>query len=359
VRQAYLPILFPSSHAANLAVLRNGDIVCVWFSGTWEGESDVAIVLSRLPHGHSQWSRPVVVDHLPGKSYQNPVLFQEPSSDRLWLLHTSQTANQGQGDAQVWSLLSGDNGMTWSKPSLLFATPGSFVRNPPLFSGDRWLLPVFYTPGAGLTGERALNYSAIKLSTDRGVTWKDCIVPGSQGLLVQPTLVLSPSGGYLAFFRSRKWDWIYKSTSADGCSWTSPMPTQLPNNNASVQALRLHNGHLVMTFDNSGPIVVDGKPHTGPRKPLSIALSEDGGKTWPWVRDLETGDTRSADWNTPPGHEEFSYPTVVEDARHTLYVAYSYQRLTVKVLAFDEAWIKAATKAGANPTVGTFQGDIR
>ena len=37
--EAYLPILYPSSHAANLLQLKNGDVLCVWFSGTWEGSS--------------------------------------------------------------------------------------------------------------------------------------------------------------------------------------------------------------------------------------------------------------------------------------------------------------------------------
>ncbi len=31
-KEAYLPILFPSSHAANLLQLKNGDLLCVWFS---------------------------------------------------------------------------------------------------------------------------------------------------------------------------------------------------------------------------------------------------------------------------------------------------------------------------------------
>ena len=51
VEEAYLEKLFRSSRAANLVKLKNGDLLCFWFSGTREGESNVAIVMSRLAEG--------------------------------------------------------------------------------------------------------------------------------------------------------------------------------------------------------------------------------------------------------------------------------------------------------------------
>ena len=49
-----------------------------------------------------------------------------------------------------------------------------------------------------------------------------------------------------------------------------------------LQALVLASGSLMVVFNN-----VKG---VGNRWPLSVALSEDGGQSWPWVRDLETKD---------------------------------------------------------------------
>src|ERR1700677_1577627 len=49
--EAYLPVIQPSSHAANLIVLKNGDLLCFWFTGTWEGQSGVGIAVSRLARG--------------------------------------------------------------------------------------------------------------------------------------------------------------------------------------------------------------------------------------------------------------------------------------------------------------------
>src|SRR5487761_528418 len=98
--QAYLPIIMPSNHASNLLLLSNGDLLCFWFSGTGEGRSGVSIVMARLDHDSNRWTEPVVLSRRRGWSNQNPVPFQAPDG-RIWLLHTSQKANEGQTTAQV------------------------------------------------------------------------------------------------------------------------------------------------------------------------------------------------------------------------------------------------------------------
>ena len=351
VEEAYLAPVFASSHAANLLALKNGNLMCVWFSGTWEGNSDVAIMLARLPKGSSQWSRPQVVDHHPGESYQNPVLFQAPDGT-LWIFHTTQPAGEGQANAKVLVTRSQDAGAHWSPRSVLFATPGSFVRQPAVIlpNGD-WLLPMYVTPSRGITTGAETNYSVMKISSDRGVHWKEWPVPESNGY-VQPDVV-PIGGGYLALFRSRFADFIYRSTSPDGHAWTAPRKTGLPNNNASIQLTKLVNGHLVLAFNNVGSVVSEGKPKAGPRKPLSVALSKDNGETWGWVRDLETGLAAPEPGKDPnrkePGREEYSYPSITQASDGTINVAYTYRRYTIKAVRFDETWIEGGS------TVGTYK----
>src|ERR1700722_18323996 len=94
VEAAYLPILYPSSHASNLYQLRNGDILFLWCSGSWEGSSNVGIVMSRLRPGNQRWERTVLIDRHDGFSYQNPVLFEEPNGV-LDLYHSEQEADAG------------------------------------------------------------------------------------------------------------------------------------------------------------------------------------------------------------------------------------------------------------------------
>lgn len=348
VEEAYLAPLFASSHAANLLALKNGGLLCVWFSGTWEGNSDVAILLARLPKGASQWSKPLVVDHRAGESYQNPVLFEAPDG-ALWIFHTTQGAGAGEANAKVLVTRSKDGGEHWSAPAVLFDTPGAFTRQPVIVmpNGD-WLLPIYIASSAGITTGAETNYSVIEISSDRGAHWKSCSVPNSGGY-VQPDVVRF-GNRYVAWFRSRFADSIYRSSSPDGCTWTAPGKTELPNNNASIQLARLANGHLVLAFNNVGSVISGGKPKAGPRKPLSIALSKDNGETWGWVRDLETGLAVPEPGIDPnrkePGREEYSYPSVTQTADGKINVAYTYRRYTIKAVRFDEQWIEGGSTSG-------------
>jgi predicted neuraminidase len=351
---ALLPALYPSSHAANLLVLRNGDILCFWFSGSGEGQSDVGIVVSRLPLGSDAWEAPTLIDRQVGKSYQNPVAFQV-SSGRIWLLHTAQSAGRGQADAQVLRVWSDDGGKTWTQPKVLFAKSGSFTRHPPIIMDDgTWLLPMYYTPSAGITEGAASNYSVVKLSKDSGKNWTECRIPGSSGL-VQPSLVKVGPASYIAFFRSRFADWIYESRSTDGCAWAPPHPTVLPNNNSSMQAIRLSNGHLVIAFNNSSGPSSKREPQTGPRFPLSVALSEDDGRNWTRIRDIETGDAPSSATGTGvshPSRKEMSYPSIVQTRDGRILVAYTYGRVAIKSALFSEQWLQAGTTTGQFRPIG-------
>src|SRR5580692_10368580 len=100
LRAALLPALYASSHASNLVLLGNGDLLCFWFSGTWEGDSGVGIVMSRLPKGSQTWQQTTLIDNEDGRSFQNPVGFEDKSG-RLWLFHSSQPAKLGQATAVV------------------------------------------------------------------------------------------------------------------------------------------------------------------------------------------------------------------------------------------------------------------
>lgn len=348
--ESYLPILSPSSHAANLLELKNGDLLCVWFSGNWEGASGVGIVVARRPNGSRNWSKPMLVDSESGYSYQNPVLFEAPDGT-VHIFHTTQEANAGEANAHVLHLLSRDGGRSWSKPELVFDKPGAFSRHPLLVLKDgAWMLPMTYVTSRGIGKGAETNYSVTEISRDKGKSWTECPMPSTFGK-VQPTVVPLAGGQLRAFFRSRASDFIYSSLgSGDGCHWAPAEPTVLPNNNASVQAFRLRNGHIVMAFDNSS---LSPAGNYGRRKPLSVALSEDEGKSWRSVRDVETGrESFGLPQQRPkaPGREEYSYPSILETRSGEILVAYTFRRQTIKVVSITEDWIR---RGG---TIGEFKG---
>jgi predicted neuraminidase len=358
---AYLPIVFPSSHSSNLLNLSNGDLLCAFYSGRWEGKSDVAIVLSRLPKGSNQWTKPTVVAQEADSALENPVLF-EPSPGSLWLFYTSQAADAGQSNAKIIYRTSQDNGNSWTGAKGLFAKPGSFDRQRIVVSGNEWLFPMYYTPRSDVD-----NYSSIQISTDQGHSWKECVIPQSNGL-VQPDLVEVSPRHFVLFFRSRFADWVYASYSRDGCSWTKPQTTQIPNNNSSIQLERLSNGHLVIAFNNIQATTERGKPTDYARFPMSVALSTDGGKTWPWVRDVDIG--QDVPQEKIPGAMagvdvsderkaffqhlfDYSYPSIIETPDGIIHMSYTFRRRTIKYAKFDENWIKGGT------TLGLFTGDSK
>jgi predicted neuraminidase len=354
---ALLPILYPSSHASNLLPLKNGDLLCFWFSGTWEGDSEVGIVMSRLPKGSHRWTPTVLIDRHVGESYQNPAAFQAPDGT-VHLYHTTQLANQGEANSRVLELSSSDNGKTWKGPEVLFDKPGSYTRHPPLaLPNGWWLMPLNYQTSAGIGAGAETNYSAVKISSDGGKSWKECAMPGSEGK-VQPSIVQAAPDHLIAFFRSRAADFIFRSDSPDGCTWSKPQPTVLPNNNASVQALRLRNGHIVIVFDNSSDDRTGPKRIPGLRKPLAIALSDDEGATWKHIRDIETGRPglgASEGALKQPGREEYSYPSVKQAADGSIFVAFTFRRQTIKVVSFSEDWIAKGGTTGKVKGTGSPQ----
>lgn len=86
-------------------------------------------------------------------------------------------------------------------------------------------------------------------------------------------------------------------------------------------------------------------PQTSGRDPLAVALSDDGGHTWAYQRDIQHGDSElSSSASKGKDKNEFSYPStlVTYDAKTgapTVHVTYTYNRDTIKYKRFDEAWV--------------------
>ncbi|RQS66497.1 glycosyl hydrolase [Burkholderia sp. Bp8963] len=372
---AYLPAATVQNHAANLIALANGDLLCAWFGGTQEGVPDISIYLSRLAAGSTTWTDPVRLSDDPTRSEQNPVLFAAPDGT-LWLIYTAQLSGH-QNTAIVRRRISGDNGHTWGPVETLFDRPGTFVRQPIVVAPDgAWLCPAFLcrvAPGERWSGND--DVSVVMRSTDGGASWTAHDVPASVGCVhmnIQPL----KDGTLVALFRSRWADHVYVSRSTDGCTWSAPQALDLPNNNSSIQFVALANGHLGLVFnassaaqsterraslyddiedsEDSGTLVTQAASTRGtafwgaPRAPMTLAISLDGGRTWPLMRNLETGDGYCMTNNsTDRLNREFSYPSIVQSADGRLHIAYTYFRQRIKYVGVTEDWVSAGARAAA------------
>lgn len=368
-RDAMLPSDCPQNHAANLLPLPDGSLLCTWFAGTQEGIADISIYLSRLEKGAKIWSQPVKLSEDASRSEQNPVLFLDPDNV-LWLMYTAQKSGN-QDTAIVRFRQSRDLGKSWGDIGTLLREPGTFIRQPVtvLANGD-WLLPVFYCrtqPGEKWVGNN--DDSAVKISSDKGKNWRDVAVPESTGC-VHMNITPLHDGSLLALYRSRWADFIYQSRSVDGGnSWSAPQPTALPNNNSSIQVTTLANGHLALVFNNlsaadanerreslydeiedeEDDVRVETTVVTGartafwgaPRAPMTLAISEDGGRSWPYLRNLETGDGYCMTNNSQQKlNREFSYPSIKQGVKGELHIAFTYYRQAIKYVCVEESWVK-------------------
>ncbi|GFM69416.1 glycosyl hydrolase [Pseudomonas cichorii] len=359
IRQdAFLPTPYAQNHAANLHELADGTLLCTWFAGTQEGMADIFVLLSRRDPQTGVWSEPQKLSEDATRSEQNPILFQAPGGP-LWLIWTAQISGN-QETAIIRRRLSQDQGKTWGPIETLFDEAGTFVRQPPavLDNGD-WVLPVWYCitgPGEKWVGNHDI--SAVMISSDQGVTWSRHDVPDSTGC-VHMNVHQLPDGSLLGLFRSRWADFIYSTRSNDrGRTWSAPTPTELPNNNSSIQFVRLATDELALVYnpvsaeghsqrraslydeieDEGDDRVTPGARSDGkaaiwgiPRAPMSLAVSRDGGHSWPTRLDIELGDGFCLTNNSQEKlNREFSYPSIIQAADGSLHVAFTYFRQKIK-----------------------------
>ncbi|WP_179875671.1 exo-alpha-sialidase [Sinorhizobium sp. BJ1] len=367
---AYLPSPCVQNHAANLSFLPDCTLTCVWFGGTMEGMGDISVYMSRLEPGARRWTNPEKMSDDPQKSEQNPLIFTAPDG-RAWLLFTSQTSGNQDG-AVVKRRISENGGKSFGPTEVLCDIPGTFVRQPIIVNGaGDWLLPVFRCIGeAGWRWTGDVDRAAVLISRDEGKTWTMAEVPDSVGA-VHMNIVPAEDGAMVAFYRNRFATNVLRSQSNDaGLNWSAPEPVDLPNNNSSIQAIRMKNGAIAMVYNHSNASMSDARRHSlydeiegegdsgsaeavasarpavwgVPRAPLSLAFSTDGGRTFPRRIDLDTGDGYCLSNNSKDSlNREFSYPSIVEDAEGRLHVAYTYFRRAIKYVRLDPDFLERAS----------------
>jgi predicted neuraminidase len=309
----------PSVHGSSVCALPDGELATIWYGGEREGAADVAIYLSRRSAGpQGSWSAP---ERLLGpedaesdtgrnvRKLGNAVMFSDHEG-RLWLVYVSVSVGGWSG-----SLLnvkrSDDGGRSWSTSQRLTLSPflnfSTLVRAKPFFTSDGWIgLPVYH--------EFVAKYPQIlwiepgdDMPVDRFHLRRLPIVEG----LLQPAVVALDERRAVMWLRDGGGDRTLHMARSDdaGWSWTKPVPTNLPNPDAGIDAIRLHDGRIVLAYNDTRE----------DRRRLRLAVSRDDGATWVPGTVLDEAD-----------HGEFSYPSLVQDAHGVIHVTYTWQRLRIK-----------------------------
>ena len=291
---------FASCHASTLTQTASGSLLCAYFAGTAEGESDVAIWLSTMEQG--QWNAPQKIAEAKNVPCWNPVLFTMPSKEVLLFYKAGK-------HPQSWSGLlkrSYDEGKTWVKAEDLPAGIIGPVKNKPLLLQDGKLL-------CGSSIESWMRWGCwIDITSDEGRTWSKStpIYVDSQLFgIIQPTLFYGKEGTIKLLARSHQIGFICAAESNDqGKTWSQALPTTLPNPNAGIDAVNISDGRILLVYNHS-------KEN---RYPLNVAISDNDGQNWKMELVLEKD----------PG--EYSYPSVIQTTDGKIHISYTWNRKYIK-----------------------------
>lgn len=318
-----------SAHSSAVCTLPSGDLLAVWYGGSREGGTDVALFTARLGSGSANWTEPVMLmdrllaqDELDRaiKKVGNAVVFSDPKGT-LWLVYVTVSVGGWSGSA-LNVKTSRDEGHTWSESQRLTLNPffnlSSLVRNKPIYANDgRIGLPIYHEMAAKFPQMLWLTPGA-----DGGVAEYRIRNLASEPGLIQPTLVPLDDDRVLMLLRDVGEERsVHSAYSEDnGWTWSDAGPTGLPNPDAAVDALRLRDGRILIVYNHA--------EHG--RGNLRLALSADGGLTWEPGAILEHSE-----------HEEFSYPNLAEDHRGRIHLTYTWRRERIRHVAFNLAWLDA------------------
>jgi len=178
----------------------------------------------------------------------------------------------------------------------------------------------------------------VLLSEDGGETWRrggDFDIPDNDPGPNEPTVVELKNGDLYCLMRTST-GYQYESRSADGgLTWSDPKPSIFASPSGHGYLLRLSGGPLVFVWNDR----VSPQPKESLfRTPLTIALSDDDGQTWPYRKMIQA---------TPQG--ELSNHGVCQTGSDAILVSYNRglgrwdgaEHGNVELARFDEAWIRS------------------
>ena len=342
----FLPAIRPRAHSVNVLEYSDGRLLVTWFTGSAEGMEDQISVASAWDAAKSSWSEPQIW------------MRQFPYDDDLWVTEQIVPIEAENGDTIVY---------TWAAPLSTFRIVGP-EDNPQWRRRIEDSRPFrFRWDGEG---DRELECLSDKLGlTERGIvfqgkpalqdpakgpaggwiipyhTQRDPLMWHSRFLLVgpdgktvepnetdlyaapgclEPALARLDDQRWLCYMRYsvRGEGFIWQSESSDkGRTFTDPAPTNLRNPHAGIEIATGSSGRLVIAYNDSHSL----------RTPLTLGISEDEGATF-----------RTQDVETVGG--EYSYPKLYQTRDGQWRLFYTWNRLKIACVKFDEEWLLQGRK---------------
>lgn len=203
---------------------------------------------------------------------------------------------------------------------------GTMVRSHPIVLHDgAYLMPIYHETGEDTelvgpdTSSLFLRFDPVRMSWSRSEK-----IHSRLGNL-QPSVVELEDNHLIAYCRRgggyepREDAYLVRSESYDGGkTWSKGEETLFPNPNSATDFIKLRNGHLLLVYNDSKT----------ERSPLTVAVSSDDGKTFPYRR------------NIAEGSNSFAYPTAIQTSDDMIHITFtSDERTVVRRAVFPESAI--------------------
>ncbi|WP_068323425.1 sialidase family protein [Polynucleobacter yangtzensis] len=324
----------PSVHAASLIVLKDGAVRAFWFAGTREGAADVSIYSSVYGSHSANWSAPtVVMDRVSAEKgllryiakLGNPVPSRLPDG-RLQLFFVTVSIG-GWAGSSISAITSDDEGLTWSHPQRLIASPllnlSTLVKSPSVSFTDGSLGLPAYHEWVGRFGE-FLRVDAGRVIDKRRMS--------SGRSAIQPLMFVNDAQDASAYFRQTRSSGLPKqipvgSTQNAGQNWQQSEDLAIANPNSAVAGVTLKNGARILALNN-----IEYGRHR-----LVLMMSSTKSGQWQTVEVLEDDEALP-----DAQRKEFSYPYMITVDGDDAHLAYTWDRKKIRHRYFSGAWLKQA-----------------
>jgi predicted neuraminidase len=300
-------------HPASIEELASGDLFIAYYGGDGEYAERTAIYGMRKKAGDDQWSRPQVIADTPLHSDGNAVVWRAPDGV-VWLFYVCRYGPTW-ADSRIKAKISRDDARSWSDSFLVTFERGMMVRNRPIvLAGGDYLVPVYHEVGEDREQVGRDSTSLFLRFDPKHKTWTESNQIRSRRGNIQPAVAAVTDNDLICFCRRgggygpTSDGWLVRSASHDGGrTWSEGVDSEFPNPNAAVDLQRLSSGHLLLIYNDS----------MTRRAPLTAALSTDGGKTFPYRRNLVSG----------PG--PYAYPYAIESQDGNIHLVFTSDGRTV------------------------------
>ena len=311
-------------HPASITELDNGARYIAYYGGGGEYKDDSRVWGGRRKKGKAKWSKPVCIADTPFLGEGNPVVWQAPDG-LVWLFYVQRYGNTW-SDSRVKAKISRDGARTWSDSVMLAFDRGTMARGRPIALNDGdYLLPLYTETGHDRENVGADTMSLFLRHDPETRIWTPTKgIPSRTGnLQAEPVQItddhlvayIRRGGGYDPIDNG----YLVRSESRDGgLTWSDGADSKFPNPNAAVSFIKLENGHLLLVYNDN----------MNDRTPLTVAISTDNDKTYPYRRSIGEG------------ANSFAYPMAIQAKDGAIHVVYTTdERQTIMLATFQESAI--------------------